>query len=343
METNETENATGYLIERRHLVSEFLLENYDVEYLKSEGARIEAVDGAFYAIITVDVIKPNAPVLVASENLSVALFEEDIFEANFDQILIEAKTAWAALRAVKKEMEDTDFASLTEDFDGQGLVFERDEEFGDIIVDYEDTSVGYEKGSASLPSSKETAFDIEEARAIARRKIEERAKLASTVGRTPDDRMFDVISDGMYNEISRSLVSTDVGASHPGVNIMNEPRTFQFDKNGMFLVSYDGRIVRDVIPAETPKHLSEVRSYYNEYGICVIKDDRDGYWVGPHTDHLPADREGWKQAARAKWEISIRDADKTAEKLKLARTRPRGRLAQSGVQERSPVRAATAS
>ncbi len=323
---SENKNPKGLKIEYRSQIDELLIESYDIDYLRASGSKIEHVDGQYYVTLTVDVTHPQLPELVSSDDFIVASFEEDAFEDHLTAIKAIAIDAWSKLREEAKTQAETDFASLEAEFQGQGIEFERDAE-GDIVVDFSDTSIGFEKGSASLPSSKETAFDVEEARKIARQKIEERTRLASIVGRTPDDRPFDVISDGTYNDISRNLVATDVGASHAGVNILNEPRTFQFDKHGLFLVAFDGRIVRDVIAAESPKHLSEVKAYYSDYGICIFKDDRDGYWVGVHTNDLPGDRDGWKRASNAQWVVSIRDADKTAEELKRRLTRPTTRQA----------------
>ncbi len=318
---NENKTAKGLKIEYRTQIDDLLIDNYDIDYLKASGSKIESVDGQYYVTLTVDVTYPQLPELVSSDDFIVASFEEDAFEDRLTEIKAIATDAWRKLKEEVKDQAETDFASLEVEFQGQGIEFERDSD-GDIVVDFSDTSIVFEKGSASLPSSKETAFDVEEARQIARKKIEERTRLASIVGRTSDDRPFDVISDGTYNDISRNLVATDVGASHAGVNILNEPRTFQFDKHGLFLVAFDGRIIRDVIPAETPKHLSEVKAYYSDFGICIFKDERDGYWVGTHTYHLPGDREGWKKASNAQWVVSIRDADKTAEELKRRLTRP---------------------
>lgn len=322
---NDNNTAKGLKIECRCQINDLLLDNYDIGYLKASGSKIEEIDDQFFVTLTVDVTHPLLPELVSSDDFIVASFEEDVFEEHLTDIKAIATDAWSKLKEEAKTQAETDFASLEAEFQGQGIEFARDD--GDIVVDFSDTSIGFEKGSASHPSSKETAFGVEEARQIARKKIEERTRLASIVGRTPDDRPFDVISDGTYNDISRNLVATDVGASHAGVNILNEPRTFQFDKHGLFLVAFDGRIVRDVIPAETPKHLSEVKAYYSDFGICILKDDRDGYWVGVHTNHLPADREGWKKASNAQWVVSIRDADKTAEELKRRLTRPMSRQA----------------
>jgi len=318
---SEKKTAKGLKIEYRSEIDELLIDSYDIDYLIASGSKIERVDDQYFVTLTVDVTHPQLPELVTVDDFIVASFEEDVFEDHLSAIKAIAADAWSKLKEEVKTQAETDFASLEAEFQGQGIEFERDAD-GDIVVDFSDTSIGFEKGSASLPSSKETAFDIEEAREIARKKIEERTRLASVVGRTPDDRPFDVISDGTYNDISRNLVVTDVGASHAGVNILNEPRTFQFDKHGLFLVAYDGQVVRDVIAAETPKHLSEVKAYYSDFGICIFKDERDGYWVGTHTNHLPIDREGWKKASNAQWVVSIRDADKTAEELKRRLTRP---------------------
>lgn len=284
-----------------------------ITFFKESGLKIRNEKGQFLIDIAVDVSDPSNPKTSSStENPTVVSLETSFLQADIDSVRELAKEYHKKLSS---DFEDQKKQLINRNRDFDIVV----EENGDILIDFSESDDAFVPGDGNTPASKEVAFSIAEAELKIARMRDEKFMKAKSLNAVYVDIEYDIISQSMHKKIIDGLQKQPYDFKVGGKTINQKPRNFALSKEGLGIIGKDisTKILREVIVAESQRHLEVVSIYFAPHGIVIFRSpfDEKGYVIGYASSKQqdPKQLEFWiKQNTKAK---SIQQA--TLEAIKL--------------------------
>ncbi|WP_273728837.1 hypothetical protein [Brucella gallinifaecis] len=249
-----------------------------IAFFKESGLKIRNENKQFLIDLTVDVSDPANPKTSSStENPTVISLETSFLQADIDSVRELAKEYHKKLSS-DFEDQKKQLINRNRDFD---IVVESN---GDILIDFSESDDAFSAGSENSPASKEIAFSVAEAEQKIARMRDEKFMKAKSLNAVYVDIEYDIISQSMHKKIIEGLQKEPYDFKIGGKTINQKPRNFALSAEGLGIIGKDisTKILREVIVAESQRHLEVVSCYFAPHGIVIFRSpfDEKGYVIG---------------------------------------------------------------
>lgn len=249
-----------------------------IAFFKESGLKIRNENGQFLIDIVVDVTDPANPKSSSNtDNATVISLETSFLQADIESVKEIAKEYHKKLTS---DFEDQKKQLINRNRDFDIVV----EENGDILIDFSESDDAFVPGDGSTPASKEVAFSIAEAEQKIARMRDEKFMKAKSLNALYVDIEYDIISQSMHKKVIEGLREHRYDFKVGGKTINQKPRNFALSEEGLGIIGKDLKtnILREVIVAESQRHLEVVSCYFAPHGIVIFRSpyDEKGYVIG---------------------------------------------------------------